>query len=156
MAEMNRTLKLIRASEAEAPDLSPHPGLADLDGLLEQSRTAGLEVELIVEGDPLELSQSADLSAFRIIQEALTNVIKHAAGARVSITLSYGATELGLQIIDSGTGAPLDSPSSGAAGHGVMGMRERATVFGGTLTAEPHTDQGFAVTATLPYTTPAT
>lgn len=156
MAEMNRTLKLIRANQAEAPELSPHPGLADLDGLLEQSRTAGLEVELTVEGDPRGLSQSADLSAFRIIQEALTNVIKHAAGARVSITLCYRATELSLQIIDSGTGVPLDLPSSGAAGHGVMGMRERATVFGGTLTAEPGTDQGFAVTATLPYASTAT
>jgi MYXO-CTERM domain-containing protein len=155
MSEMNRTLKLLRADETEAPQLSPQPSLADLDDLLEQSRAAGLEVELTVAGDARPLSQSADLSAFRIIQEALTNVIKHAAGARVTIIVSYRPFELGLEIINSGTGISLDPTGNGTAGHGVTGMRERATVFGGTLTAEPRPDQGFAVTATLPYTTPA-
>jgi signal transduction histidine kinase len=151
MTEMHTTLRLLRASDAEAPELTPQPGLAQLDRLLEQSRAAGLKIDLTVEGQPRHLSQGVDLSAFRIIQEALTNVVKHAAGASTKVTLSYGARRLRLTILDSGDEAHralLQGPSDG---HGLIGMRERATVFGGTLTTEALAVGGFKVTATLPY-----
>jgi signal transduction histidine kinase len=151
MAEMHRTLTLLRTGGAEEAQLAPQPGLANLEKLLEQSRAAGLEVELTIEGEPHELAETIDLSAFRIVQEALTNVVKHAAGARVHVTLSYRADALQLTIVDNGDEsrpAPSVTPTDG---HGLIGMRERASLFGGTLTAEPRPDRGFAVTATLPY-----
>jgi signal transduction histidine kinase len=151
MAEMHRTLKLLRDDQAEAL-LTPQPGVAYLDRLLEQSRAAGLHIELSVEGQPRPLAQSVDLSAFRIIQEALTNVIKHAAGARTSVTLSYQERGLKLTITDDGDAA-VDRPAPPPAhGHGLIGMRERTSLFGGTLTAQPRSGRGFQVTATLPYT----
>jgi signal transduction histidine kinase len=151
MAEMHRTLKLLRADHPDAAELTPQPGLANLDRLIEQSRAAGLNVNLTVGGQPRPLSQGVDLSAFRIVQEALTNVIKHAGGAHATVTLSYRAQELEITVIDNGDGAqPARSPGN-AEGHGVIGMRERAVLFGGTLTAEPRLDQGFKVTAVLRY-----
>ena len=98
---MHRTLRLLRASD-EAPELAPQPGLRDLDELLESSRAAGLPVELAVEGAPRRLAQSVDLSAFRIVQEALTNVVKHAAGAPTAVTIAYGPDALELTIVDRG------------------------------------------------------
>jgi signal transduction histidine kinase len=153
MAEMHRTLRLLRAGESEAAQLAPQPGLGNLDTLLDQSRSAGLDVQLTVEGQPRPLSQAADLSAFRIVQEALTNVIKHAGGARTMVTLRYGADDLELTVIDNGDATPPAKlrRSSDGHGHGVIGMRERAALFGGTLTAEPRLDHGFKVTAMLPY-----
>jgi signal transduction histidine kinase len=150
MVEMHRTLRLLRAGETEAATLAPQPGLANLDGLLQQSRAAGLEIELTIEGQPRPLPQSVDLSAFRIVQEALTNVIRHAAGAHTNVMLSYEDDGLRLRILDGGDasdGGPRGEP---ADGHGVIGMRERASLFGGTLTAQRRND-GFEVTATLPY-----
>ena len=88
MAEMHRTLRLLRAHD-DRPALAPQPGLADLDDLLARSRAAGLDVELAVEGAPRRLAQGVDLSAFRIVQEALTNVVKHASRARTSVTVTY-------------------------------------------------------------------
>ncbi len=153
MADMHRTLKLLRADEPDAVQLAPQPSLANLDTLLEQSRSAGLDVKLTVEGQPRPLSQAVDVSAFRIVQEALTNVIKHAGGAFTMVTLSYRAQELDVTIIDSGDEllpAPTRRGTDGD-GHGLIGMRERAALFGGTLTAEPRLDHGFKVTAILPY-----
>jgi signal transduction histidine kinase len=149
MAEMHRTLKLLRAGEDQAAERAPQPGLADLDDLLERSRTAGLRVELAVEGDPRPLSQSVDLSAFRIIQEALTNVVKHAGRAHTTVLLGYRADALELIVTDTGDGATAPVPTPG--GHGLVGMRERAALFGGSLTAGPRGDHGFEVHAVLPY-----
>jgi signal transduction histidine kinase len=151
MAEMHRTLTLLRAGGDEEAQLAPQPGLADLDRLLEQSRAAGLDAELTIEGEPRPLDQTVDLSAFRIVQEALTNVIKHAGGARTEITLRYRSDGLRLTIADNGDGSVRDSPGTRAEGHGVIGMRERASMFGGTLSAGPRPGHGFEVTATLPY-----
>lgn len=150
MAEMHRTLKLLRAGETEAARLTPQPGLANLDGLLEQSRAAGLEIELTIEGQPRTLPQSVDLSAFRIVQEALTNVIRHAAGTHTDVTLSYEVDGLTLHIVDGGDGSSGDALGEQADGHGVIGMRERASLFGGTLTAQRR-QGGFEVRANLPY-----
>jgi signal transduction histidine kinase len=149
MAEMHRTLKLLRAGEDQAAERAPQPGLADLGDLLERSRAAGLRVELAVEGDPRPLSQSVDLSAFRILQEALTNVVKHAGRAHTTVLLGYRADALELIVTDTGDGAAAPSPTPG--GHGLVGMRERAALFGGSLTAGPRGDHGFEVHAVLPY-----
>lgn len=152
MAEMHRTLKLLRGNKDEVARRGPQPGLGDLDELLEQARAAGLRVQLTVEGEPRHLSQSADLSAYRIVQEALTNVVKHAGRADTTVTLGYGDDALELTITDEGDTAPSASvPVGDAGGHGLVGMRERAAVFGGTLTAGPRDDQGFEVHGLLPY-----
>jgi signal transduction histidine kinase len=152
MAEMHRTLKLLRANEDQAGSRGPQPGLGDLDELLERARAAGVRVELAVEGEPRPLSQSADLSAYRIVQEALTNVVKHAGRADAAVTLGYWVDELELTIADRADAAPSASPTAASAGgHGLVGMRERAALFGGTLTAGPRGDHGFEVRARLPY-----
>jgi signal transduction histidine kinase len=151
MAEMHRTLKLLRAIGDDAAERAPQPGLANLDKLLEQSRAAGLDVRLAVEGEPRELSQSLDLSAFRIVQEALTNVLKHAGPARASVTVGYRPQALELSVVDSGDDAPGERPAGVPGGHGLVGMRERVAMFGGTLTARPRAGRGFEVNAVLPY-----
>jgi signal transduction histidine kinase len=151
MSEMHTTLRLLRADGSETPELVPQPGLAQLERLLERSRAAGLEIEFIVDGQPRPLSRSVDLSAFRIIQEALTNVVKHAAGASTKVTLAYQPQGLELTIIDHGDQARTTLLQEPADGHGVIGMRERAALFGGTLTTEVLTPGGFQVTAVLPY-----
>jgi signal transduction histidine kinase len=145
MTEMHRTLKLLRAGTE--PELAPQPGLGELDRLLERARGAGVAIDLTVEGEPRPLSQSVELSAYRIVQEALTNVVKHAGRAHTTITLGYGPDALELTIADRGDLPP--QPAAG--GHGLVGMRERAALFGGTLTAGPRAGRGFEVRALLPY-----
>jgi signal transduction histidine kinase len=157
MTEMHRTLRLLRTDGPIAAELAPQPGLAMLEHLLEQTRAAGLEIELSIEGQPRPLSQGVDLSAFRIIQEALTNVLKHAGRARTQITLSYHPEDLRVTVTDSGEDGGYDAanpPEHWAEGHGLIGMRERATLFGGTLTAAAGVKRGFTVSATLPYQEP--
>ena len=147
MTEMHRTLKLLRGDEDDPADLAPQPGLGELPELIERARTAGVGVELAVEGEPRPLAQSVDLSAYRIVQEALTNVVKHAGRAHTTVTLGYRPDALELTIADTGGGAPSATPG----GHGLVGMRERAAMFGGTLTAGPRDGRGFEVRASLPY-----
>jgi len=152
MSEMHRTLKLLRANDDEAAQRGPQPGLGDLEELLERARAAGVRVQLAVEGEPRPLSQSVDLSAYRIVQEALTNVVKHAGRADTTVTLGYRPDALELTIIDHGDAAPgADARGASAGGHGLVGMRERAALFGGTLTAGPRDDHGFEVRGRLPY-----
>jgi signal transduction histidine kinase len=154
MTEMHRTLRLLRTDGTAPAELAPQPGLAMLERLLEQTRAAGLEIELSVEGRPRALSQGVDLSAFRIIQEALTNVLKHAGGAPTQITVSYRPDELEVTVTDcgeQGSQGSADQAENWAEGHGLIGMRERATLFGGTLTATAGGKRGFTVSATLPY-----
>jgi len=150
MTEMHVTLRLLRADDAGTPELTPQPGLAQLERLIEQSRGAGLEIELTVEGQPRVLAQGVDLSAFRILQEALTNVVKHAAGASTKVTLAYRAQGVELTITDSDDDVRAVRRQEPSDGHGLIGMRERASLFGGTLTTEA-LPGGFRVTATLPY-----
>jgi signal transduction histidine kinase len=151
MTEMHATLRLLRADDSGAPELSPQPGLAQLERLVDQLRGAGLEIELTIEGEPRPLAQSVDLSAFRILQEALTNVVKHAAGARTKVIVVYRAEGVELTVVDSeGEVRTTALPPQRSDGHGVIGMRERAALFDGTLTTEALPD-GFRVTATLPY-----
>jgi signal transduction histidine kinase len=147
MAEMHRTLKLLRAADGEEAALAPQPGLGELEQLIERARGAGVGIDLTVEGEPRPLPQSVDLSAYRIVQEALTNVVKHAGRAHTTVTLGYRPDTLELTIADSGDGPPPGRPG----GHGLVGMRERAALFGGTLTAGPRDGRGFEVRASLPY-----
>ncbi len=105
MSEMHRTLKLLRANKDQAAQLGPQPGLGDLEELLERARAAGVRVELAVEGKPRPLSQSVDLSAYRIVQEALTNVVKHAGRADTTVTLGYRPDGFMFTITDSGDAA---------------------------------------------------
>jgi signal transduction histidine kinase len=149
MSEMHTTLKLLRG-DSETADLAPQPGLDQLERLVDQLRRAGLEVELAIEGLPHPLPRSVELSAYRIIQEALTNVVKHARGARTEVRLSYASEALELTVVDHGDTARPAAAGAPSSGHGLIGMRERVALFGGTLTTNPLPD-GFQVTATLPY-----
>ena len=153
MGEMSRTLRLLRHDGAEH---EPQPGLAALDGVLEEARRAGTAVTLTVEGTPRPLAAALDASAFRIVQEAVTNVVRHAGGASARVTLRYGRDALELVVADEGRAhvAPPardgDDPTPGG-GHGLVGMRERAALFGGTLSAGRADGAGYVVRAALPY-----
>ena len=149
MAEMHRTLRLLRARD-DAPEYAPAArsgGPGQAAGAVPRRRAC--PVELAVEGAPRRLAQSVDLSAFRIVQEALTNVVKHAGRARTAVTISYGPEALELTIVDSGN--HQEGRRGAPGGHGLIGMRERTALFGGTLTAGPRPGQGFEVHASLPY-----
>jgi signal transduction histidine kinase len=145
---MHRMLDVLRPPcGEESPQLAPTPGVRDVPSLLERARGAGMEVALSVEGEPRPLPAGVDLSAYRIVQEALTNVIKHARALRTEVRLRYGAEALELSVLDDGAGSPVAS----SAGHGLLGMRERVALFGGTLEAGRREDgPGYAVRAVLP------
>ncbi|MFI7466688.1 sensor histidine kinase [Nonomuraea sp. NPDC049646] len=147
MEELRRMLGLLRGTQAG--DLLPQAGLDRLEELLEQFRSAGLDVTLAVSGERAPLSAGLDLSAYRIVQEALTNTLKHAGPTRAAVSVSYLPAELRLEITDRGPRGPR-SPSAGGGGHGLIGMRERAALFEGTLTAAPLPEGGFTVRAELP------
>jgi signal transduction histidine kinase len=147
LAEMRRMLGLLRAN-GDAPALAPQPGMDELDRLVERVREAGVEVELEVGGEHRPLPPGVDLAAYRIVQEALTNVIKHAGPARATVAVRYGERELEVEVRDDGRGAS----ASDGRGHGLVGMRERAALYGGQLDAGPAPGGGYAVRARLPVT----
>ncbi|MFD7442091.1 sensor histidine kinase [Streptomyces sp. NPDC059909] len=147
LTELRRVLGVVRAEDYEAPD-APQPTLADLEGLLRNVRDAGLEVDLAVTGAVRELPQGVELSAYRIIQEALSNALRHAPGAPAKVEVAYVLGGLGLRIVN-GPPQGLVKPSQGA-GHGITGMRERVTMLNGEMTAEPTEDGGYEVAAFLP------
>jgi len=150
-----------RADTAAAP-LFPAPGLDDLDRLLNRTASAGVQVSLRRRGDPRPLPPSIDLSAYRIIQEALTNVVKHAHASRCDVVIEYGTTELTLRVTDSGAGIAVPAMAGAAAaarhaladplpgGHGIIGMRERVSLLGGSFSAGPLPGYGFEVVARIP------
>jgi signal transduction histidine kinase len=149
MSEMHRTLELMRPDDGDR-ERAPLPTLAALNTLIEQTRAAGVPVELSVEGAPRPLDAGIELSAYRIVQEALTNVVKHARGARASVSVRYRDDQLELEILDDGQrGAESATPRSG---HGLVGMRERVALFGGTLDTGPQNGRGYRVRALLPLT----
>jgi signal transduction histidine kinase len=146
LAEMRRLFTLLRSG---APaELAPQPTLAELDALVAQVREAGLPVELRTEGEPDGVPPGVALCAYRIVQEALTNVIKHAGPAEASVLVRYGADVLELEVRDDGRGAPNTS----GLGNGLAGMRERVALYGGELDASAQNGGGFVVTARLPLT----
>jgi signal transduction histidine kinase len=148
--EMRRLLGVLR-TEDEATDLrAPQPSVGHLDSLVAQVRDAGLPVELVVEGRPRPLVPGVDMSAYRIVQEALTNSLKHAGPAHAHVRVCFGDNDLRLEVTDDGRGIIADDPATNGGGHGLVGMRERVALFGGRLEAGPRTGGGYIVTATLP------
>jgi signal transduction histidine kinase len=145
VVELARMLRLLRG-EGPQDTLVPQPGVAQLPELIAQVRAAGVAVGYDVVGEPQELPPGVDVTLYRLTQEALTNVLKHARGGRATVVLRYAATAVELGIHDDGRS---DGGSSGQ-GHGLIGMRERVTLYGGTLTAGPRDTGGFAVDAVLP------
>jgi signal transduction histidine kinase len=145
MAEMRRLLGMLRSADDELA-LAPQPSLRYLDDLVVQVREAGMPVDLRIEGEPRPIAPGIDLSAYRIVQEALTNALKHAGPARARVTVRYGKHELDIEIADDGAGGA----NGGPGGHGLVGMRERVALFGGNLAAGQRLDGGYAVRARLP------
>jgi signal transduction histidine kinase len=151
LVELRRLLGVVSADDAgEAAGLSPQPGLARLPELVEQVGAGGLRVELTVEGEARDLPAGVDLSAFRIVQEALTNTLKHARASRAPVSLHYTGDGLAIDVIDDGTASNGDG-----GGRGIVGMRERAALVGGRLSAGPRPAGGFAVHAWMPLEGPA-
>jgi signal transduction histidine kinase len=145
LGEMRRLLGLLRAGDEEVA-LAPQPSLAHIETLAAHVRDAGLPVEVRVEGPVRELAPGVDLSAYRIVQEALTNALKHAGDASARVLVRYGDEALELEVADTGGGGANGTGS----GHGLAGMRERVAVFGGELESGPRREGGFAVRARLP------
>lgn len=145
LADMRRVVGALRSGEQA--ELAPEPGLARLGSLLEQTRSAGLDVELRIEGEPSPLPPSLDLAAYRVLQEGLTNVRKHAGARRVEVVLRYGRDAVGVEVSDDGGG----DGAGGGAGRGLAGLRERVALLGGEFIAGPRS-QGFALRVTLPLT----
>lgn len=141
--EMRRLLDVLRQ---EGSPLVPQPTLADLDGLVARVRTTGLDVQVRVDGDSVALSPGLDLCAYRVVQEALTNVVRHAQARTARVQVSYGTTLLSVAVTDDGRG-PAATMNGG---HGIVGMRERVALFGGTMQAGAASTGGFAVLAAFP------
>ena len=155
LVEMRRLLGVLRGDGDQAPSLAPQPGLGDVRSLVEQVGRAGLRVELVVEGTEAPLPAGVDLSAYRIVQEALTNAVKHAGPGRARVLVRYGEHDLEVQVRDEGGAGPaLARPEGGRAGQGLVGMRERVNLFGGELRAGPGPGGGFTVDARLPLRAP--
>ncbi|WP_189860265.1 sensor histidine kinase [Streptomyces poonensis] len=150
LTELRRVLGVVRAEDYEAPE-APQPTLADLDALLTNVREAGLTVDKAVTGAVRELPQGIELSAYRIVQEALSNSLRHAPGAPARVEIGYVLGGLGLRIVN-GPATGLVKPSPGA-GHGITGMRERVTMLDGEMTAGETADGGYEVTVFLPVPT---
>jgi signal transduction histidine kinase len=149
LEEMRRLLGLLR-DDGERPGLSPQPRLAQADELVRRVNDAGLPVRLRVEGEPVALESGVDLSAYRVLQEALTNSLKHARGARAEVTIRYRPTKLELEVTDDGGSDGNGNSAIGGARRGLLGMRERVSFYGGTLEHGPQPGGGFRVHATFP------
>ena len=146
---MRRLLGVLRADDSqEPPALGPAPGLDDLDALVADVVRSGVEVLLHVHGHRAGVPAGVDLSAYRVVQEALTNVLKHAGPARATVDVRYSQDAVTVEVADDGLG-PAAPPVAG--GHGLVGMRERVTMHGGTLDAGPGHDAGFRVAARFPF-----
>jgi signal transduction histidine kinase len=149
LGEMRRSLGVLRRPDGAAP-LTPQPGMDALDALIEQTRRSGLTVELVTEGEPAPLPAGVDLSAYRIVQEALTNTLKHAGPVCARVAVRYGGGELELEISDDGAPGRARNSAAIAGGHGLVGMRERVALYGGDLHADHRPGGGFVVRASLP------
>jgi signal transduction histidine kinase len=150
LAELRRLLGVIRAEDDRDVEASytPQPGIEYLDELVRQVRETGLPVELSVIGEPRPLPEGVGLCAYRIVQEALTNTLKHADASGAMVNVRYVADALELQVVDDGRGSSAVNGETG--GHGLIGMRERVALFGGELTASPRGSHGYEVRARLP------
>ena len=151
LAELRRVLGLLRGSP-EPVELEPQPGLAQLTPLVDRTRASGLDVQVASHGSPRDLPPGVDLAVYRVVQEALTNTVKHAGAARAVVDLHWEDDALLLSVVDDGAGAQVPAQRSG---HGLVGMRERVGAYGGELEAGPVSPTGFAVRARIPLGPPA-
>jgi signal transduction histidine kinase len=148
MTELRYVFGPVRREDGD--ELGAAPGLAQLEALASRAHRAGLPVELHVEGTPLELRPGADMAAYRVVQEALTNTLKHARGARATVSVRYEPGDVVLEVLDDGAGGGSNGARLDSGGHGLVGMRERVALYGGKLEAGRRPDGGFAVRARLP------
>lgn len=146
MQEMRRLLGILRGPE-EHGEFNPQPGLAQLEALAEQVKRAGVDVAVLVEGEPDGLLPGLDVAAYRIVQEALTNVLRHAEASRATVFIEYGQASLGIEVTDDGVNRPSTTDGHG---HGTAGMRERAALYGGRVESGPAPGGGWRVFADLP------
>jgi signal transduction histidine kinase len=153
LAELRRLLETVRPDSADDAN-APQPGLSRLDALAEAVEATGLTVEVHREGAPVDLPAGVDLSAYRIVQEALTNTLRHAGATRADVTVRYGADGVGVEVVDDGAGASVGLVDD-RGGHGIVGMRERAALLGGTIEVGAAPGGGFRVHAELPLGTRA-
>ena len=145
VAELRATIGLLRGRDAAGPQHAPAPGLADIDGLVETTAAAGVRTTVSIAGQPRELAGAIDLTAYRIVQESLTNVVRHAQASTAAVELLYEPDAVVVRVDDDGRPGP-----DADGGHGIAGMRERARALGGTLAAGPRPEGGFRVHARLP------
>jgi signal transduction histidine kinase len=149
LTEMRGLLGAMRQA-GDPLELAPQPGLGDLDALLGGIRRAGLPVELHVEGTPAALPPAIDLSAYRIIQEGLTNTLKHAGASRADVLIRYGADGLEIEVRDDGHASA--GAGTNGQGHGLVGVRERVKIYGGEMSASTAAGGGFTLRTRLPLT----
>jgi signal transduction histidine kinase len=147
LSELRTVLGALRADEDAGPDRGPLPGVTDVGELARRSRDAGVDVDVVVEGIERPVPPGVGLSAYRIAQEALTNVRKHSTATSARVVLRYAPDRLLVQVVDDGQAL---GSSAASAGQGLVGMRERVTIFGGELTAGPRAGGGYEVLAVLP------
>lgn len=147
LSELRYVFGPVRKQDGEA--LGASPGLANIEQLASSAHRAGLPVDVKVKGTPLQLTPGVDLTAYRVIQEALTNTLKHARGARATVTVNYEPREVVVEVLDNGVGTADNGNPVDSGGHGLVGMRERVALYGGKLDANKR-DSGFAVRARLP------
>ena len=145
--ELRRLLALLR--DGDDPALEPLPGMLRLDALTESTRAAGVQLRLNVEGEPVPLPPGIDLTAYRIVQEALTNVVRHAGAENAVLTVRYEADAVALEVLDDGRGAPANA---NGGGHGLVGMRERTALYRGEIEIGSRPEGGYAVRVRLPLT----
>ena len=150
LTEMRRLLGVLRTDGTQAGELTPAPSLGDLPELVQRAAGAGVRVDLDLHAGP-DVPAGVGLSAYRIVQEALTNVIRHAAPARCQMTITADGGQICIEVVDDGPGRRA-LPAGHHRGHGLAGMRERALACGGDLTASPLDPSGFQVKARLPWT----
>jgi signal transduction histidine kinase len=157
MTELRHVMGLLTMNgddpaRAATEDLTPTPGLAQVPALTARIRDAGVPIELTVTGQPVPLPAGVDLAAYRVVQEALTNTVKHAAGASVNITIDHGPRALRVEVTDTG-GTPA-APARSGGGRGLIGLRERLAIHGGTLDADALPTGGYRVRAVIPMEQP--
>ena len=153
LSEMHRMLGVLRLQDGDAAEREPQPGVRNLPTLIERTRQAGLHTTLTVDGTAREVPAAVDLSVYRIVQEALTNVIRHAHAKQATVTLAYSPDALEVTVLDDGAGPDMGHANGGAAngGHGLVGMRERVGLFGGELETGPRTyGSGYRIRALIP------
>lgn len=148
LAEMRRLIGVLKADERAAEPFAPQPGLGQLGQLLDTMRNAGLRAEAVVEGAPLDVPSGVDLTAYRVVQEGLTNVLKHAGNASARVVVRYASDAIEVEVADDGRGPPPNDVA--APGHGLIGMRERVELFDGSLAMGGRPGGGFVLRARIP------